>query len=179
MVILDRLEYENKIANILSDVSRFKLLKVDISSHILKLEDKLNRLLRSIKDTIGDSIYNELHTSGSRPGFLYGLPKIHKLGNPIRPIISTIGTFTYNLAKFLVPLIDPLTKNEYTIDNSVNFVNGLKNLSIPPSAVMASFDIESLFTNVPLDETTGIIVNKLVEGIIIRLVWINGSLQNF
>ena len=29
---------------------------------------------------------------------------------------------------------------------------------------MASFDIESLFTNVPLDETTSIIVNKLVEG---------------
>ena len=164
VVIMDRLDYENKIANILSDVSRFKLLKVDVSSHILKLEDKLNRLLRSIKDTIGDNIYNELHASGSRPGFLYGLPKIHKPGNPIRPIISTIGTFTYNLAKFLVPLIDPLTKNEYTIDNSTNFVNELKNLRIPPSAVMASFDIESLFTNVPLDETTSIIVNKLVEG---------------
>ena len=131
VVIMDRLDYENKIANILSDVSRFKLLKVDVSSHIVKLEDKLNRLLRSIKDTIGDNIYNELHASGSQPGFLYGLPKIHKPGNPIRPIISTIGTFTYNLAKFLVPLIDPLTKNEYTIDNSANFVNELKKLAHP------------------------------------------------
>ena len=66
-----------------------------------------------------------MYSSGSRPGTLYGLPKIHKLGNPLRPIVSSIGTFSYNLAKFLVPIISPLTKNEYTVENSYEFVDNL------------------------------------------------------
>ena len=130
----------------------------------MKLEDKLNRLLRTIKDTIGETFYSDIRVSGSRPGCLYGLPKIHKVGNPLRPIISSIGTFSYQLAKFLVPIIDPLTRNEYTIENSTKFVNELCSLNMPRSSVMASFDIESLFTNVPLKETTEIITNELVDG---------------
>ena len=164
VVLMNKVEYDNKMGNIVNDSSKFRLLNVDISSHVLKLEDKLNRLLRSIKDIIGEGFYNDLHVSGSKPGTLYGLPKIHKVGNPLRPIISSIGTFSYNLAKFLVPIIDPLTKNEYTIENSTRFVNELCNLNMTNSAIMASFDVESLFTNVPLKETTDIITGELEEG---------------
>ena len=43
----------------------------------------------------------------SRPDILYGLCKVHKavidVFLPFRPILSTIGTFSYKLAKFLVP----------------------------------------------------------------------------
>ncbi|XP_069973529.1 uncharacterized protein [Penaeus vannamei] len=132
----------------------------DTASYLLKLEDKLNRLLRPIKTSIGEATYNLLTTSGSKPGFLYGLPKIHKLGHPLRPIISAVGTFNYNIAKFLVKIISPLTINQYTIDNSFAFVKEICSLKPLRPITMASFDIESLFTNVPLRETTEIIVNK-------------------
>ncbi|XP_042865844.1 DNA polymerase theta-like [Penaeus japonicus] len=56
-------------------------------------------------------------------GVLNGLPKVHKNDNPARPILSTLGTFNYNIAKFLVPILDPLTRNEYTIKNSFDFAS--------------------------------------------------------
>lgn len=91
---------------------------------------------------------------------MYGLPKVHKPGIPLRPIISSIGTFCYNLAKFLVQIIQPLTFNEYTLSNSSNFVNEISQLRVANTTTMASFDVESLFTNVPPTETTHIITNN-------------------
>ena len=164
VVIVDKEEYNNKMKSILADTTKFKHLKTNISAYVLKLEDKLNRLLRNLKHIIGESVYNTIYTSGSRPGHLYGLPKIHKLGNPFRPIVSSIGTFNYNLAKFLVPIIAPLTRNEHTIDNSTTFVKDLVGRHLPRNYVMASFDVESLFTNVPLKETTDIITDRLSTG---------------
>ncbi|XP_070000774.1 uncharacterized protein [Penaeus vannamei] len=160
IVILNKDDYQNKLQSILDDSSKFKRISCDTASYLLKLEDKLNRLLRPIKTSIGEATYNLLTTSGSKPGFLYGLPKIHKLGHPLRPIISAVGTFNYNIAKFLVKIISPLTINQYTIDNSFAFVKEICSLKPLRPVTMASFDIESLFTNVPLRETTEIIVNK-------------------
>lgn len=163
IVILNKNDYYNKISSILSDSSKFKLLHVDLPSHLLKLEDKLNRILRPLKETINETIYNSILASGSRPGYLYGLPKVHKIGTPLRPIVSSINTFNYNLAKFLVKIIQPLTINEYTTANTLDFVEEIKQLNIEDSTVMASFDVESLFTNVPLSETTQIITDSISD----------------
>ncbi|XP_069976538.1 uncharacterized protein, partial [Penaeus vannamei] len=95
------------------------------------------------------------------PGVLYGLPKVHKPNIPLRPIISSIGTFNYNAAKFLVPVISPLTTNHFTIDNSTAFAKEITSLNYQKPVTMASFDVKSLFTNVPLHETTELIVNNL------------------
>ena len=82
VVILDGADYNNKMSVILSDSTKFRMLNVDIGTHILRLEDRLNQTLGSIKSRIGETIYNHLYASGSRPGTMYGLPKIHKVGNP-------------------------------------------------------------------------------------------------
>ncbi|XP_027207342.2 uncharacterized protein [Penaeus vannamei] len=158
LLYITDINVNNKLSNV--DFRHYrKLLKlgIDLSK---KLEDKLNRLLRPIKTSIGEATYNLLTTSGSKPGFVYGLPKIHKLGHPLRPIISAGGTFNYNIAKFLVKRISPLTINQYTIDNSFAFVKEICSLKPLRPVTMASFNIESLFTNVPLRETTEIIVDK-------------------
>nr|XP_027226988.1 uncharacterized protein LOC113818961 [Penaeus vannamei] len=161
VVILNKCDYEQKLMDILSDKTKFKQITTKISTHLLYLEDKLNRLLRTIKASININTYNSLMTSGSRPGVLYGLPKVHKPNIPLRPIISSIGTFNYNTAKFLVPIISPLTSNQYTIDNSTSFVKEITSLNFQQPVTMASFDVESLFTNVPLQETTELIANNL------------------
>ena len=163
IVILDKVNYNAKVMEILNDSSKFKVLNVDIGKFLLKLEDKINRFLSTLKDRLGESLYNTLHASGSRPGVLHGQPKVHKIGNPIRPIISNIGTFNYNLAKFLVPLLAPFTKNQYTTTNSIEFVEEITSLRFEKPVVMASVDIQSLFTNVPLKETSTLLVNKLHE----------------
>ena len=96
---------------------------------------------------------------------MYGLGKVHKIvtdGLPsFIPILSAIGTQTYKLAKFLVPTLEPLTTNEYTIKDSFKFAKELQ--SFDSKLVMASFDIESLFTNIPLQETIDLCVENLFQ----------------
>ena len=91
------------------------------------MESRVTNVLKNLRDKKEISIeqYKDLSPSGSRPGIMYGLAKVHKIvrdGLPsIRPILSAIGTPTYKLAKFLVPILEPLTTNEYTIKDSFTF----------------------------------------------------------
>ena len=75
--------------------------------------------------------------------------------------MSAIGTPTYKLAKFLIPILEPLTTNEYTIKDSFTFAEELR--SFDSKLVMTSFDIESLFTNIPLQETIDLCVENLFQ----------------
>ena len=82
---------------------------------------------------------------------MYGLPKIHKIDFPLRPIISLANSPTYMLAKIIADqlrLVFPRTR--YSVDNSFIFKKLLNQIKVPPNFVMVSFDAKSLFTNVTL-----------------------------
>ena len=92
-----------------------------------------------------------------------GLCKVHKeiINNcpPSGPIFSAINTPTYNLAKFLVPILKSLTSNfkifnEYTVKDSFTFSEEI---------VEQDSDVDSLFTNIPREETFDICANTLFE----------------
>ena len=83
-----------------------------------------------------------------------GVPKF-------RPILSAIGTTSYKLAKFLVPILKPLETNEYVIKDSFAFASEVRTFN--PILTMASMDIESLFTNLPLAETIDICCDGLFK----------------
>ena len=95
---------------------------------------------------------------------MYGLPKIHKNGVPVRPIISAIKTYNYNLAKYLDEILKPLINSPYIIKDTFDFVNRVSKLANKNGEVMVSFDIVSLFTNIPTMETIEIILNRAFEG---------------
>jgi hypothetical protein len=86
---------------------------------------------------------------------MYGLPKMHKEGVPLRPIIvSNIGAPTYQLSKHLSGLLNQLTgKTAHHVKNSFHFIEILKSLEIKPGDLMVSFDVVSLFTKVPVEES--------------------------
>ena len=92
-VILNRAEYISKLCAILSDKSKFTLINDDPYKILLSLEEKLNRILRSIKEKLGPTVYDTIRASGSIPGKIFGLINIHIPGYPIRPIISSVRTF--------------------------------------------------------------------------------------
>ena len=77
--------------------------------------------------------------------------------------MSAIGTFIYNLCKFLVPILEPITTNEFTLKNSYALTEELKRLRFDHPVYMASFDITSLYTCIPLDETIDICVSSLID----------------
>ena len=129
------------------------------------MENRIIDVLKKLKKKkiISENKYEDLYPVGSRPGILYDRAKIHKPikdGVPsFRPILSAIGTSTYKLSNFFVPLLTPLTLNEYTIEDSFSFVEEFSNYD--SNLVMASFDVESLFTNIPLQETIDLCVDLL------------------
>ena len=96
---------------------------------------------------------------------MYGLAKVHRIVKDdlpsFRPILSAIGRPTQKLAKFLVLMLEPLTTSEYFIKDSFTFAEELQ--SFDSKLVMTSFDIESLFTNIPLQETIDLCVENLFE----------------
>ena len=100
------------------------------------------------------------HHGESTPGVLYGLPKVHKLGCPFSPIVSSINTYKYNLASYIVRILQPISTNEFTIKDSFSFADWAKTYN-HNNEVMCSFDVCSLFTHVPLDETIQICLDKL------------------
>ena len=106
------------------------------------------------KKIISENKYEDLYSVGSRPAILYGCAKIdkpNKDGVPsFRLILSAIGTLTYKLSKCFLPLLTPLTLNEYTIKDSFSLVEELSNHD--SNLVIASFDVESLFTNISLQD---------------------------
>nr|XP_027213046.1 uncharacterized protein LOC113806129 [Penaeus vannamei] len=167
VVILERNEYVTKVNILLSDLTKFKKLGNEPFSKIIQLEDKLNRMLKCLKDsdTISSDTYNQLRASGSLPGMLYGLPKIYKPDVPIRPILSVLKTFNYNLAKFLVPILKPITTNEYTVHNSFDFAkqmstislenNKLLKLSVEDSIFMFNNQLYSQIDGVAMDSPLG------------------------
>ena len=168
VVILNKNDYNLKMKRILSDTSKFQKLSIDknkVLNHIVIMENRITEVLKNLKENqqISEKKYKDLHPVGSRPGILYGRAKIHKLIEdsvpPFRPILSDIGTPTYKLATFFVPLLTPLTSNEYTIKDSFSFAEEL--LSFDSNLVMAGFDVESLFTNIPLKETIDLCVDIL------------------
>ena len=129
------------------------------------VDEVLRNLLK--KKSISEHDKKTLSPDGPNPARLYGSPKIHKpLVNGLpkyRPIISQIGTCTYEIAKFLLPFITPHTTNNYTVKDTFHFVSMLDNKD--HRLFMASLDVDSLFTNIPLDETIEIVTNKVYNGV--------------
>ena len=106
------------------------------------------------KNLFNEIEYDKLYTSGSAPACIYGTPKMHKFPSSdsfseLRPIVSSIGTFNYNLALFLRNLLSLSVPNDYSCKDTFSFVCQIKNANISKN-FLVSFDATSLFTNIPL-----------------------------
>ncbi|CAF1610357.1 unnamed protein product, partial [Rotaria magnacalcarata] len=144
---------------LLADNTKFKLVDNDPT---LTNEDQLIRLLSRLKkeNFITEVEYKVAKPSGSRLARLYGLPKLHEENCPLRPVMSAIKTVNYGLGKMLTSRLSHLRQSQYVIKDSSDFVTKLKNTK-NVDKLMISFDVVSLFTNVPLTFTIDYILNQL------------------
>ena len=92
----------------------------------------------------------------------YGLPKIHKPDVPLRPIVASQGSPTYNLAKYFAEILKHLVgKPEHHVVNSKEFITKIEQTKLDEDEILVSFDVVSLFTNVPIDEACNIAKERL------------------
>ena len=125
--------------------------------------------MRKITDRnlFNENAYKKIYPCGSKPASIYGLPKTHKMlfdsdDFSLRPIISSIGTYNYNLAKFLNELLDPVIPKEHCTKDSFSFSEEIQQVSGNDN-FLVSYDVCSLFTSIPLQETIEIAVKLIFE----------------
>ena len=78
----------------------------------------------------------------------------------MRPILSAKHTYNYELAKWLDEKLKPLSCNQYTVTDTFEFVNEVQSLGINRGDILVSYDVNSSFTNVPLDVAIQILADK-------------------
>ena len=122
-------------------------------------------LLKSIKAEggIDDNMYRRLYPTGTVPPMYYLLSKVHKPGMPLRPLMSSIGSVTHSTAKELARIIKPLVGgSSHHVKNNMDFIQSIEGIQLRPEECMMSFDVEALFTSVPVQPAIAII-KKLLE----------------
>ena len=159
VVVMDRNDYYKKLDTIISDSSKFVKIPVDDDdpkSH--PIVKKQNSVKYYIQTYIPEEHHKGLIPSGSQPGKLYGLCKVHKKDYPMRPIVSMVNTPEYELAKYLDSFIKPCIPSRFMLNSTQDFLEKLNAFTLKGNEVMVSYDVVSLFTNVPLKETIDIVL---------------------
>ena len=117
------------------------------------------------KNLFDENTYKKIYPCGSKPATIYGLPKTHRMlfdsdNFSLRPIVSSIGTYNYNLAKFLNELINSVIPKEHWAKDSFGFYEEIQQVR-SNNNFLVSYDACSLFTSVTLQETIEIAVELI------------------
>ena len=72
-----------------------------------------------------------------------------------------IGTPEYQLAKFLDSVIKPYIPQSHMLQSTPQFLDKLQDFKFNSNQKIVSFDVKSLFTNVPLEDTIRIITDYI------------------
>lgn len=162
VVILNRETYLEKAYSLLNDNETYEKLTKNPLKNVAADFNKTVRNIGRNKDDI--KLLEQFKVINPSLQYFYGLPKIHKEGVPLRPIISNVGSFSCKLAKWLSSLLSPFVGkfSSSNIKHSQDFVDKIKHLNCN-NFKMLSLDIVSLFTNVPVDDVLAFLENKLVD----------------
>ncbi|CAF5100072.1 unnamed protein product, partial [Rotaria magnacalcarata] len=102
--------------------------------------------------------------------YLYFIPKPHKAGTPLRPIVSSMSMPTTGISKFLDKLIRPIfdkhARSTIIIDG-VDLIHRLEayttNGYLKLKKYLCTFDNTDLYTMLPQEESLDILIEFLVQ----------------
>ena len=78
----------------------------------------------------------------------------------LRPIVSCIDTFNYDLACFLCDLLSPVVPDDYSCKDTFSFASQIKNANLSVK-FLVFYNVTSPFTNIPLRDTIDIAINLI------------------
>ena len=79
----------------------------------------------------------------------------------LRPIVDQTRAYIYDVSKVVAQFLKPLARNEFTISDTLAFPELLKNIENSDDYEDVSYDVESLFTSIPIKETIDYIIHKI------------------
>ena len=113
------------------------------------------------KGSLEQEIYDRINPSAAVTPTLYGLPKIHKENCFCRPVLASTDCYTYECASWLSKILRPLRQHSTNLKNAFEFVQRTQQVKFKNNSVMVSFDVKSLFTNIPVDFVTDINLREI------------------
>lgn len=155
-IIAKKKDYMSKIRVMLSDAESFTPLATDPTKTV---KNKVNGILDKLyhANVIADRLKKSLKTWNTIPPRLFGQIKYHKVGYPIRLIVSTINSAAYKLARFLATILRKAFKPKYSVKNAKAFIRMVRRKRISKGHVLVSFDIVNCFGNIPTESALEII----------------------
>ena len=177
VVITDVEDYVEEANRQLSDRKIYKKVEENPTSLHAALVDNAIDGLR-LQGHLEEKIANQLKTNNPKTPRLYLLPKIHKPGNPGRPVVSSIGCHTERISKYVDHHLQPLNQSLPSyVKDTTDFLKKLDALpEVPKDSILVTMDVRSLYTNVPNDEGIDAVKwylqsrNKPGDGILSRII---------
>ena len=164
-VILNTQDYINKVLLLLENKKFYKKLDHNPTlSNANEITCFIDYLLQRgrISQSTADFLYPTLPPR--TPAF-YGLPKIHKEGVPLRPIVSGNDSPTENISSYMDFVLQPMVRSlpSYLRDTK-DFLTQIFSLPpLPGNCYLVTADVVSLYTNIPHEEGIEAVLNKISE----------------
>lgn len=153
-VLIYKKEYIEKMNKLVLETDDY--IRID-SIDLKVLEDKNNMFVEMLMDRKAFK-HGACFDSCTFVAQMYGLVKIHKKGYPVRPITAACASPGFALAKFFTELLtNVFWEDGFHVRNSLQFVKGLQDVEIADDEQMISFDVVSMFTNIPIDHMIDLI----------------------
>ena len=179
IVLMNVRDYIFEANRQLSDTDFYAWANRSDLDKVMRLVENLLTAMRSEKE-IDQKCCDYLWPDSPALGHFYMLPKIHKgkLPPPGRPIISAIGSPTEKISEFLDFFLQPYlaTIPSYVKDTG-HFLHLIENWgSPPPNILLVTYDVTSLYTNIPLPEAERAIARVLIRNRLSATAPTNSSL---
>ena len=161
LVVMNTEEYIKKAEDLMNQPT-YKSIPTDPPT---RYKNKLITLLKTIKAEggINQAVYRRVYPTGAGSPKFYGLPKIDKVGMPLRPIVSSMGAVTYETSKELARILKLLVgRSSHHVQNTQDFIQQIKGIHLQPDQCIMSYDVKALLTSVPIQPAINII-NKLLD----------------
>ena len=129
-VVMDRPASVEKCNNMLKDTYTYKKLTKDPTS---KYKKELSEFIRELKQKEERDfvLSRQLYPTTETPPKFYGLPKKDKPNMPLCPIVSSVGSITYDSAKYLAKVLSPLVgQMEHHVKNSKHFATVISDKTV-------------------------------------------------
>ena len=165
--LMKKEKYQEKLDTIISlpQFAKLEVTRKNAKNPFIKEEERIVEELKEMLNSgqISQQLFEEIKPSGSQPARLYGLAKVHKRGTPVRPVLSMPGSAYHRIAQRIAKWLSVVP--ECGINSSTKSVcDSVKDFEMEEDEEVVSFDVSSLYTNVPLLEAIHYCADLLYNG---------------
>ena len=147
VVVMDKVDYLEEANRQLTDERFYKQLDSDPTE---EFSTKITQELKIMKENshIDKNTFDYLKPDKPKVGRFYLLPKIHKVNNPGRPIVSANGHPTEKISEFvdfhLRPHVEALPSH---LKDTTDYLQKMESMNpLPSGTILVSMDVTSLYT---------------------------------